>query len=603
MPAAPYVPSSPVANARTALSRRVWLLFAGVGILSFFLFFFQLGDRDLASSHEARAGQDAQSMLCTGQWDLPRLFDGSVEMQKPPLYYWLVAVLGALNGEEVNAWSVRLPSAIAAWGCVLILLAWGIRRERPLAGFVAAIILATSLHFTSLARIGRIDMPLTLTVCLTLVSFCEGNRKRRGGGNGSYWRWFLLGYLTIAAGILLKGPIAIALPLVAGIIWWTYRYMSGVRRPASGVEESHPDLSDFGLRTSDFGHCFLDTGRRTTDSGLIWGLPLILILTVPWFLWANYRTEGEFFRVFFWHHNIDRGFGTEDTLRAYPWWYYGPQMLIDLLPWSLLLPGAVLYLWRRRDEEARFGACWFLSMLLLLSCMRFKRSDYLLPAFPGIAWTLGCVAERWYLTRHSRRLVGAFAAMAGITVSLWLSYITVLSPSLEASRTHRHFAEEVRKSTSKRVLFFWAEAHLLAFHIGQPLSNFVEWDRLDAWAGLPESTYVIMPVYCYRESPKYLTHGTLEAVAYSTEMQPPSQEHSPLLRYASKLGMDVHERAYVLVRTHNLDVAQKDATGSIDATLESDGTRTGRAAAHRISTAELDLDRLQCGNRYRTGSD
>src|SRR5438552_1392581 len=61
-----------------------------------FLFFVGLGDRDLLSSHEARAAQDAQTILSDGTWLLPRLFDGHIELQKPPLYYWLVAILGKI---------------------------------------------------------------------------------------------------------------------------------------------------------------------------------------------------------------------------------------------------------------------------------------------------------------------------------------------------------------------------------------------------------------------------------------------------------------------------------------------------------------------------
>src|SRR5881227_596491 len=95
------------------------------GFLCGILFFLRLGDRDLASSHEARAAQNAQRILDTGEWALPRLFDGRVEMQKPPLYYWIVALLAALNGGTVDAWCVRLPAALAACGCVFLLLLWG----------------------------------------------------------------------------------------------------------------------------------------------------------------------------------------------------------------------------------------------------------------------------------------------------------------------------------------------------------------------------------------------------------------------------------------------------------------------------------------------
>src|SRR4051812_18088925 len=74
------------------------------------LFFYGLGDRDLNSSHEARAAQNAQSILDSGDWLLPRLFDRHIELQKPPLYYWLVAALAWLHGGQVDVWDVRLPS-------------------------------------------------------------------------------------------------------------------------------------------------------------------------------------------------------------------------------------------------------------------------------------------------------------------------------------------------------------------------------------------------------------------------------------------------------------------------------------------------------------
>src|ERR1700730_8871717 len=83
------------------------------------LFFYHLADRDLWSSHEGRAAQDAQSILDDGCWGLPRQFDGQVELQKPPLYYWLVALAARARGVPVDAWAVRLPAALAGLGSVL----------------------------------------------------------------------------------------------------------------------------------------------------------------------------------------------------------------------------------------------------------------------------------------------------------------------------------------------------------------------------------------------------------------------------------------------------------------------------------------------------
>jgi 4-amino-4-deoxy-L-arabinose transferase-like glycosyltransferase len=535
MPSTICEPEFAVASRLRIRPQQNWYPVLALALLCCLLFFFRLADRDLSSSHEARAGQDAQTVLSSGKWDLPRLFDGRIEMQKPPLYYWLVALLGAVNGGQVNEWCVRLPSALSALGCVLLLLLWGVRRGRPLAAHLAAVLLATSLHFTALARIGRIDMPLTFTVSLTLVGFVEGIGQRQAGRCG--WPWFLLAYLATAAGVMLKGPIAIALPVAVGLGWCfltlVHTAWNRERLPSLTLRAQLPP-------------------RRV--SHIFWGVPLVLLLTLPWFLCANYQTDGEFFRVFFWHHNIDRGLGTDDTLRAYPWWYYGPQMMIDLLPWSLALPVAAWWLWRHPDRDARFGALWFVAMLVLLSCMRFKRADYLVPAFPGVAWMLGCVGERWYRQRNALRFASrlnvGFAAVVGTVAVLWLGYVTIVIPTIEENRTHRRFAEEIRRRTSERVIFFWAEAHLLAFQLGQPQTSFVEWDRLDAWVGLPHSTYLVMPADCLAESPKYLKQGTLEAVIHSTDLAAPVSQRPALIRLAGKVGLDTHERSYVLVRTH-----------------------------------------------------
>src|SRR2546430_15923577 len=80
------------------------------------LFLYGLGDRDLWNSHEARAGMDAQSLL-DGDGLLPRLYDDRPDLQKPPLYYWLVAAGARLRGGTVGAWGGRLPPAPAPRPC------------------------------------------------------------------------------------------------------------------------------------------------------------------------------------------------------------------------------------------------------------------------------------------------------------------------------------------------------------------------------------------------------------------------------------------------------------------------------------------------------
>jgi 4-amino-4-deoxy-L-arabinose transferase-like glycosyltransferase len=473
------------------------------------LFFHHLAERDLWSSHEARAAQDAQTILDDGTWGLPRLFDGRLEMQKPPLYYWLVALVARCRGGAVDAWDVRLPAALAGVGCMLAIYVLGLLRGRPLAGFLAATILATSLHFTWLGRVGRIDMPLTLTVTLALCAFYLAR-------SGCYPKTSLLvGYLAIAAGIMFKGPIGAALPLAAaGCLL---------------LSEREFPLPWHGGRVLLFI-------RRW---GLWWGVPLVLVLALPWFLWASAETRGELPRVLLWHHNIERGFGGSDVLRAHPWWFYVPHLAADFLPWSVLLPLAGWLAWRRgwwrEDTEARFALVWLGSMLVLLSCARFKRADYLLPAFPGAALFLGTIGERYFLRAlQPRRLALVFCLSVACCVVGWIIHVDRALPALEPTREHRRFAEAIRRyaPAPERVVFFRAEMHALAFHVGRPLDLLVQWHDLESCLAGRGETYVVMPSATAREWPAELKSTRLEEVMRNTDLS----------------GGD-HEKPLVLLRT------------------------------------------------------
>jgi 4-amino-4-deoxy-L-arabinose transferase-like glycosyltransferase len=465
----------------------------GLGLLllaCWFLFFHRLAERDLWSSHEARAAQDAQSLL-DDQWALPHLFDRKVELQKPPLYYWLVAALARLRGGTVDAWTVRMPAAAAALLSVLLVFALGIARGRTLAGFVAAVVLATALHFTWLARTGRIDMPLTGTVGLALTTFYLGHcRLREQEGRGA-WHWFLCSYLLAGLAVLLKGPIGLILPAAVVLGFLVLEGKKG-----STTKGSRPLFSRYGVW---------------------WGVPLLLTVALPWYLWANVQTGGALFHVFFWEHNVERGLGG-GSLRGHPWWFYLPRLSLDFLPWSPLLLLAAWWAWRRacwrEDAEFRFGVVWLAAMLLALSCARFKRADYLLPAYPGAALLLGAMAER---LRRPQFLGAGFALVLLAWPLGWSVYLDREVAQQDALHETRQFAEQIRQVSPapQLILFFRAESHALAFHVGRPIDTLLEWENLDYWVGRPEIYHVVMPAEYARQWPQNLKAGRLELVLCS----------------------------------------------------------------------------------------
>jgi 4-amino-4-deoxy-L-arabinose transferase-like glycosyltransferase len=457
---------------------------AGLLLLTCYpLFFHRLADRDLTSSHEARAAQHAQMMLDTGDWLLPRLFDRRVELQKPPCFYWCVAMLGGLNGGRVDALCVRLPAALAALATVLLLAAQGRR------GVVAALLLATMVHFTWLARVGRIDMALTLTVTAALLCFRQpapsasaGSALTRRSRSGLV---LAAGYVILAVGLLLKGPIAVVLPAAVLL--------------AQRLVERR-------LRWS----C-------VRELGLHWGVPLTLALALPWYAWVEWQTQGELSRVFFWHHNFQRGFGDDDALATHPLWFYGPRLAIDLLPWSLLLPVAAWWFVRRRplraDPGVRFGLVWLLAVVLLLSLMRFKRADYLLPAYPGAALFLAGVVEHgWRAALQRARLAAAGGVLVAACAAGWVAAVERGLPHHETADGTRSFALAIRQRTAGRVVFFRTEAHALAFHVGRPVITLLEWENLDTWLAKGQPLYVLMPFKSAAEWPAYLHNGRLEEV-------------------------------------------------------------------------------------------
>jgi 4-amino-4-deoxy-L-arabinose transferase-like glycosyltransferase len=476
------------------------------------LFFYHLADRDLWSSHEGRAAQDAQSILDDGSWGLPRLFDHKVELQKPPLYYWTVAALARLRGGPVDAWAVRLPAALAglAGVCVLYLLA--VRRGRARAGLIAALVLATALHYTWLARTGRIDMPLTLAVTVALAAFYLGQRRRHEQAGRAAWWHFLAAYIAVAFAVMLKGPIGVILP--------------GTVAAVSLVVDG-----DLPLRWRPRAW-----GGLAHRLGLWWGLPLVLALAAPWYVWADVKTHGGVFRTFFWYHNVERALGGSGVMHEHAWWHYGPLLATGLLPWSILLPCAGWSYWRNRgfrvDPEARFGLVWFATMTLVLSCAQFKRADYLLPAYPGAALFLACVGDEWL--RRAARPWGMIAAFSGVTIGCgvgWWVYVDRYLPRREAQQEDRTFAAAVRRlaPAPQPVIFFRTEAHALAFHVAGPLDTILEWENLDWWAARPQSVYVIMPPEIARQWPAHLKAGRLEEVLRNTELAGGKHKHPLVL--------------------------------------------------------------------------
>src|SRR5439155_682737 len=153
--------------------------------------------------NEARYAEVAREMALGGDWISPHL-DFMLFLNKPPLVFWLAALLFRVAGPTEWARLVSVGAAVVALmaTCRLGALLYG----GP-AGLVAGLALATSLGFVLEARTLRPDMILTATVVVALLCWltaerCETRRAR--------------GLAALRAALGLGAPWVLLVPLTLG---------------------------------------------------------------------------------------------------------------------------------------------------------------------------------------------------------------------------------------------------------------------------------------------------------------------------------------------------------------------------------------------------
>jgi hypothetical protein len=167
---------------------------------------------------------------------------------------------------------------------------------------------------------------------------------------------------------------------------------------------------------------------------------------------------------------------------------------------------------------------------LVLSCARFKRADYLLPAYPGVALFLGCVGEHWLrecAQPARRRALAGIALVASLMVALWVCRVDWQLPARESYRDYRMFAERIRLLAPRpeEVLFFRTEAHPLAFHVGRPLATVVQWGELETRLRQPGTHYIVTPPQYAQEVPLHVHDFHLESILLNTDLSGGEHEH------------------------------------------------------------------------------
>jgi hypothetical protein len=319
----------------------------------------------------------AQAMATSGDWMLPH-FNGLPYLEKPPLYFWAAAL--TLRLDTSSELAVRIWSALAALGTVLLAWRMGRRLYGPAAGVMAGIALTTTVGYALYVRKASTDFVFVFCLTLALYGF-QRDAARTDAGKSR----FLLFYAGSALALLSKGLIGLVFPIA--IVAATLVLVRGL-------------------------------GRR--DLNLARGTAVFAALALPWHALMAWRDP-----ALFWFYVVDNQILRFLNARAF---------IEDDVPVGTTAFVALSFLWAfpwsvfalaRPAASAAPAARWRPLMLVWLAAVvvffavsRSKLEYYALPAFPALAvmvggaWASGRDVGRWLAA-------GTVGSLAVGAAALW----------------------------------------------------------------------------------------------------------------------------------------------------------------------------------------
>ncbi len=383
-----------------------------------------LGATRLWDEDEGFFASAAAEMYARGDWIVP-YFNGEMFGHKPPWMYWMMMLGYGLFG--VGEFGARCLSAVFGIATVLLTYRLGTVMLNRRVGFLAAVILATSLMFTVVGRAATPDSYLTFFSTLALYLFAmHGFARRPSEGEAgaeaeprrlpTRWAPFVWMYAAMGFGALTKGPIGFFFPMaVIGLFLLCTTARREVAPDAPAWRRRFEALRPFGpvnfLRTVWL--------MRPVTAVLV-----ILAVAGPWYYAVGVQTGGEFHREFFGVHHFHRATASMEN-HSGPIFYYVLSIMIGMFPWSVFAAPALL-LWIRRLRQSGeyrlamlFTACWMGVYVGLFSLAATKLPNYILPAYPALAVFFAYSIDAWLtrpelLWRGWRRAAFGTVAVVGV---------------------------------------------------------------------------------------------------------------------------------------------------------------------------------------------
>lgn len=321
-------------------------------------------DRD-----ESRFVQATKQMAETGDY-LDIRFQSVPRYKKPIGIYWLQSAALILTGADpqTDIWAYRLVSL--AGGIIAVLgTAWlGTIMFGGTAGLVSGILLAGVFMLCFEARIAKTDAALLSACVVAQAALARAYLAGRDGGAHPSW---LLFWLALGIGVLIKGPVAplLALSTIAALL--------------------------------AFDRSLTWLGRLRP----LPGLALMLLVAAPWLIAITLKSGGAFWAEAVGRDMLGKVADGQESHGAWPGYY---ALIFPLFIWPLpvlVIQGGLAALTRfKTDARLRFLLAWYLPWWILVELLPTKLPHYVLPAYPALILMTAWLMTMGNSTAHAARL-------------------------------------------------------------------------------------------------------------------------------------------------------------------------------------------------------
>ena len=312
-----------------------------LAIVSLVLFFFGSWLLPITDPTESVYALTAKEMLEAGDALSPRIY-GNFWYDKPIMFYSELLTAYQLFG--VGEFAARFFPALFATLGLFITYFFGKKLYNERIGFVAAVMLATTLEYWYLSHAIITDMTLLVMFSVTLMTFYLGYRENRP-------KFYLIAFAASGVAVLTKGPIGFLLPGLIILIFLAWQddlnHLKQLFR--------QKNLLLFAAIVS------------------VWYLPMILI------------HGADFLENFLGVHNFLRA-----AVSEYPktdvWYYYTLISAVGFFPWSFaLIPPVIRDGFPKIGMNERFLIVWTLTVIIFFQLCATKYVTYTLPAMIPVA--------------------------------------------------------------------------------------------------------------------------------------------------------------------------------------------------------------------------